>query len=262
MKRRRHIEDDEEPESGGSSKWIIIAVALSLLVIGIGAGAFLLIFSGETHQDVFDRFKEKFAAKRQQLKAIAAKLPPPGAVKKNQGPANLNPRPIYDPKSKSFNTSVLMVEQLRDPDLQLRTPEQFDLNLFEGLLLMNLQWTGPRSPMADSVRGQKARTNLADELEATLSQSYLLVLRPVRYDPPRVFDNRFAGGDVDLEAFLVDWRTTNIVASVRVAGRADDIVRGIKGNMDAAVFSSMWKNVRGNLARSLSEVSGGTFVFD
>lgn len=266
MKRRRRDDYDEpEPEersAGGSFKWLVVIGTLTLLVL-VGAVVLFLVMSGESNQVIFDRYREKFAAKRQQFQAIAAKLPAVGSVRKNQGPGNLTPRPIYDPRSKTFNTSVVMAEQLRDPDVRLQTPEQFDLNLFEGLLLMNMQWTGPSNPMAESVRGQKARANLVEELEGTLAQPYLVVLRPVRYDRPVVFEGKgFIGGTVDLEGFLVDMKTTDIVASVRVAGRADDVVQGIKGKMDAAVFSNMWKNVRGQLARALGEVSGGTFAFD
>lgn len=265
--KRRTREEYDEPEDhdrpqGGSFKWLIIAGVLAVLVL-IGVATVVLLMSGETNQAIFDRYREKFAAKRQQFQAIAAMLPPVGAVRKNQGAGNLNPTPIYDPRSKSFNTSVVMAEQLRDADVRLQTPEQFDLNLFEGLLLMNMQWTGPKNPMAESVRGQKARANLVEELEGTLAQPYLVVLRPVRYDRPVIFEGKgFIGGNVDLEAFLVDMRTTAIVASLRVAGRAEDVVRGVKGNMDAAVFSSMWKNVRGQLARELGQASGGTFVFE
>ncbi|MBM4071475.1 MAG: hypothetical protein FJ271_21450 [Planctomycetes bacterium] len=265
MKRRRRDDDDDvpdEPSSASSLRWPIIIGALTLLLI-IGGIVVLLVLSGETHQQVFDRFRDRFADRRQQFQVIAGKVPPVGSVRKNEGRGNLDPRPIYDPSSKTFNKSVVMAEQLRDPDVQLQTPQQFDLNLFEGLLLMTMQWTGPRSPMAESVRGQRARANLVAELEGTLAQSYLVVLRPVRYDRPVVFEGKgFIGGNVDLEGFLVDLRNTDIVGTVRVAGQADDMVRGIKGNMDAAVFSSMWKNVRGKLARSLGEVSGGTFVFN
>ncbi len=239
-----------------------LGIGLGCLLAGLAVVLFFVLTGGETTQAVLDRYAPRFADKRQQLKALAGKLPPLGGVQANLVWANLEPKPVYDTKNKTFNTSVIMIEHMGDPDVRLRTPGQFDLNLFEGLLLMHLQWTGPKNPMAESARKQRARSELARELEATLNQPYLVVLRPVSYDPPLLQpNNKFLGGEVALEGFLFDWRSMALVGSVKVSGKAADVVRGRKGEMDAAVFSSLWVDVRTDLARALSQASGGRFAF-
>jgi hypothetical protein len=152
---------------------------------------------------------------------------------------------------------------LLDPDRTLRIPDEVDLNLFEGNLLMHLRWTGPKNPMSESVRRGSARADLARELEATLKQPYLVVARTVHYDRPVVMpDQTFVGGVVDLEAFLVDLRSGEVVAAARVGARAEDVVRAVKGRAPDFIYSSMMGKLRTDLGKALAQTTGGTFGFE
>ena len=243
--------------------WKILIPVTAAIGVATTAIVWFVFLSGKTNQDVFNRYRGPFSARRKQLLDIAAKLPPRGSVTVNRCRPNLQPAPVYDPAGKRFNTSVLMFEHLQNPDLRLQTPEQVDLGLFEGKLLMHLLWTGDRSPMAEHVRDQRAGPELESELKATLNQPYLVVARVVQYERPVIVDERtFVGGKVDLEAFLVDLRATEIVGEVRVRAKAEHFVETVKGRDAAFVYSSMMGKLRPELGKALGEVSRGTFVFE
>src|SRR5579872_6345977 len=100
---------------------LVRACALVLVVMGIGC-------RGETNRQIFQRYQRPFAEKRQQFTRIAQTLPPPGSVK-GATAASLSPRPVYDAKGKSFNTEIVMYDQLLDPDIQSQGHNRLDLLL-------------------------------------------------------------------------------------------------------------------------------------
>lgn len=239
-----------------------------LLSSTVGFLTLAVIGCGPTNQNVIDQYKPHFETKRAQFKKIAGLLPAVGSVKKNSGHTQLEPKPHSDRVGKESNTEILMVEQLADPDILLRSPEEVDL-LLSGDLLTCMRWTGPKNPMAESVRRQSA-ANLCSsaEFDRILAYSYLVVLRVVNYRKPEVLTLKtYIEGTVELEGFLVDLRSDKIVASFHVKAQSDPKVDyQVMGKEDPVrkaegfAYSTLWVNARKKVAEALVEMTGGTFA--
>lgn len=245
-------------------KWkLLLFIGLPLVLVVGGGIVLLLVLSGESTREVFGRYQADFDAKRRDMVRLAAELPAVGSVVANV-PKRLDPPPFYDPASKKdINCSIVMAEQLRDPDERIRTPERADFNLSEGYLLMHLQWSGPKNPMSPSGWEGRARAEQEAEIKRVLGQPYLIVIRTVRYEPPMLLgETTFRGGFIEMEAFVYDWRTKRVEAVARASARAEKNVSVIKGKDQDWIYSSMMTNARRELARVLAEVTGGTFNFE
>jgi hypothetical protein len=240
-----------------------------LFVLVGGVAWYVLTTLGETMGDVIERYRPRFAEERTKLKRIVEKLPATGSVQGDTLPANLDPKPVYDVPNKTFNTAILMAENCTDPDLELKAPAEFDLLFHEDEFRTHLQWTGDKNPMAESARKADAK-DLAKRLDRSLDLRYLVVARPVRYDPPRVVNEKtFTGAELDLEVFLVDLRSEQVLGSFRRSFRPDAQVlvgfrkdRKENESAEAFVYSNMWSKAQKEVTAALARGTGGTFVVD
>jgi hypothetical protein len=215
---------------------------------------------GKTKQDVIDEYRGKMTPKREQLQALAPKL----AGVADKGRLNLSPVPAYDRKNDTGNTEFVGVEQLQDPDA---TPA-YDLYL-SGKLLMCLQWTGPKNPMSASALDDSAGS-LPRDFEDALATRYVVVLRTLDYQKPVVLgENSYKPGSLTMEGYLADLDKKEVLTSFRVSARSDDVVDYVyKEGEDRTKAAEEWakstlsKNVRKEIARALTERTGGTFVLD
>jgi hypothetical protein len=256
-----------EAGSGISAPVLIGCLLVGLMVLaGGGVAVWYWLGRGESTTAVTEKYRPRFAQQRGKLKRIAASLPAPGSVQNDRLPANLDPKPVYDVPNKTFNTAILMAAQCEDPDRNLKTPGEFDLSFHEDEFRTHLLWTGDKSPMAESARKSPAK-DLAQRFDRSLDLRYLIVMRPERYNPPRVVnDSNFAGGEVELEVFLFDYQSEKLLGEFSREYRPDQQVmvefrkdRKEQESAEAFIYSSVWSKAREDIVGILRSKTGGTF---
>jgi hypothetical protein len=189
--------------------WLIAV----LLLAGCGGE------SAETIGQVRERYQTPVFNIRTYLKGLHQRLPASALGVSGK----LDPQPIYAPGQEIGNTEILPVERLLDPDAK----PLVDLSLPSDLR-QALAWTGTAS--VDDPSSRKAATpDYEQTFKRALAARYLVVLRSMK------------GSDAEaaIEAFVVDMKSSTIVASV-VAGGA---------------------GVREDLANKLNGATGGSFRF-
>jgi hypothetical protein len=189
--------------------WLIAV----LLLAGCGGE------SAETIGQVRERYQTPVFNIRTYLKGLHQRLPASALGVSGK----LDPQPIYAPGQEIGNTEILPVERLLDPDAK----PLVDLSLPSDLR-QALAWTGTAS--VDDPSSRKAATpDYEQTFKRALAARYLVVLRSMK------------GSDAEaaIEAFVVDMKSSKIVASV-VAGGA---------------------GVREDLANKLNGATGGSFRF-
>jgi hypothetical protein len=266
MQDRDRDEYGEPRTRSRGNSGVVIAAAVVLLLAAVG-GAVWYFFGGETSAEVAAKYRSRFADVRSKLKRVAGELPPAGSVAGDTLPANLDPKPVYDIRNKTFNTGFLMAEHCLDPDRELKSPAEFNLGFHEDEFRTHLRWTGDRNPMADEGR-RSAAGDLATRFERSLGLPYLVVARAVRYDPPRaVGDKNFIGGELDLEVFLVDLPAEKVLGGFRRSFRPDPNVmvsfRKDRSQSDSVadwVHSNVWVKARAEVTATLARATGGTFA--
>jgi hypothetical protein len=228
----------------------------------------LCLGCGQTNRQVFKHYASQFGEKRDQFKKIAAMLPASGSVSGNST-ANLSPKPTYNAKTKTYNTEIVMYDQLLDPDIESQDHNRIDL-LLSGDLLNGIRWMGPKNPMTDSSLDRRAVPELEPELKMALSDHYLVVLRPVTFAPPVAMDeSNYKPGTTDIEGFVVDMDGNKIVGSFRfTANSASQVQYSYKEGEDKAkqlenfAYSSLWTDARGKVEKLLQQATGGEFVLE
>lgn len=233
------------------------------LKVLLGFMALLMVAAcGETAGDTIEANRPKMEEIRTALRAALANLPPVGVVQTSPSSGGLDPKPTYDLKSGTINTAFLSVEELEDGS----RPE-FDLTL-DSDLARTLAWTGPKNPMAESALS--SASEIGDDFEAALKTPYAVIYRPASYVKP-VADSAtsYAGGTLDLEAFVVRIDTAKTVAICRIQAAPSNEVsysyregEDPKARLEAFASSTMWDDARAKLSRCLADQTGGTFVFD
>ncbi len=235
-------------------------MTLALLALSLNCG-------GETNRQLFKRYENQFAEKRQQFKKIADLLPAPGTITGNI-PANLSVKPVFNAKTKSFNTEIVMYDQLLDPDIESREQKRLDL-LLSGDLLLGMKWTGPKNPMSES-----ALDNSAGEMEQTFKKAlacrYLIVLRPATFIAPvAVSESEYKPGVADIEALVVDLESNKVVGSSRFTASSANKVEYVykqgesrESRLEAFAYSTLYTEARQKLEKSLADMTGGEFVFE
>jgi hypothetical protein len=240
-------------------RWLYV---VAFVVAGCGGG--------ETNQQVIDRYKPQFAQKREQWQAIARQLPAAGTTLPTPTPLKLDPRPLYDRSGGPCNTEIVMHEQLLDPDVNLARDGKFDLQLSDRLLLA-MRWTGPQNPMSAGARQQRAgELCSAKAFEAALNTRYLVVMRLTALEKPQAVNEKtFRGGKLELEGFLVDLSSQELLGVVRVSAqpaKEGDYVwkesEDQQRRMEEWIGSSMWSDARKKTQAELTRLTGGTFNFE
>jgi hypothetical protein len=189
--------------------WLIAV----LLFAGCGGDA------GETVGQVRDRYQTPIYNVRNYLKGLHKQLPASALGLT----AKLEPQAIYAPGQDISNTEILPIERLLDPDAK----PVVDLNLPSDLRQC-LAWTGTAS-VDDPGSRKTATPDYEQTFKRALAARYLVVLRSMK------------GSDAEaaIEAFVVDMKSNQIMASVVVGGA----------------------QVREDLANRLNGATGGSFRF-
>jgi hypothetical protein len=175
--------------------------------------------SAETVGQVRDRYQTPIFNVRNYLKGLHQSLPASALGLS----AKLDPQAIYAPGQEIGNTEILPVERLLDADAK----PIVDLNLPSDLR-QALAWTGSASVDDPSSR-KTATPDYEQTFKRALAARYLVVLRSLKG----------TDGDAAIEAFVVDMKSSKIVACA-VAGGAQ---------------------VREDLANKLNGATGGSFRF-
>jgi hypothetical protein len=222
---------------------------------------------GETNRQLFKRYENQFAEKRQQFKQIAQMLPAPGSLK-GATAANLSPPPVYNAKSNSYNTEIVMYDQLLDPDIESRGHNRLDL-LLSGDLLRCVLWTGPKDPMNESVLDGRAG-DMEQTLKKVLGFRYLVVLRPVNIVAPvAVNESTYKPGMADIEGVIVDMESNKVAAALRFTAHSASQVeysykegQSCRGQLEEFAYSSLCTDARQKLGPLLEQTTGGQFVLE
>ena len=238
----------------------------------LGACALILTLmytgcAGETNRALFKRYESQFAARRQQFQSIAGMLPAPGSVRESSA-ASLSPKPVFDAKSNSRNTEIVMYDQLLNPDIKSEGHNRLDL-LLSGDLLTAMQWTGPSNPMSSSVL-DKSAGDMEQTLKQALATRYLVVLRPARFVAPVAVDeNNFKGGSADVEVFVADLETNKVPGSGIFTAQSTKSVEYMfkKGEdkqrrLEDFAYSSLFTDARQKVGSLLPQITGGQFVLE
>jgi len=221
----------------------------------------------ETHRQLFKRYEDQFAAKRRQFQKVAQILPPAGSVQGTTA-ANLSPQPVYDAKGESYNTEIVMYDQLLDPDIQSQDHRRLDL-LLSGDLLRAIQWTGPKNPMSASALDQGAG-DMEQDLKKAVAFRYLVVLRPANFVAPVAVDeNTYKPGIADVEGFVVDMDSNKVAGSFRFSAQSESRVeyaykkgQSQEQRLEDFAHSSLYSDARHKLQPLLERTTGGRFVLD
>ena len=234
--------------------------ALALVAMSMGC-------RGETARQLLKRYEDPFAEKRRQFKNIAQMLPPPGSLK-GATAANLSPKPVYDANSKSYNTEIVMYDQLLDPDVESHGNDRLDLQL-SGDLMDGILWTGPKNPMSESVLDESAG-DLEQTLKKALGFRYLVVLRPADFVAPVAVDeNTYKPGMADIEGFIVDMQSNRVAGSFRFTAQSASKVeysykpdQSRESQLEGFAYSSLYTEARQKAGHLLEQTTGGQFVLD
>jgi hypothetical protein len=165
-------------------------------------------------------YQARYAALRQRLRALAAKLP--GEVDEMRPSPPLDPPVNYSTFGPvdARNTDGLMYEQLLDPDVEGVKPFGVQISTF---LAEALRSSGPRPPLHGS-REFDDPARLAAALERGLQLRYLAVSRVLRHDPIVLLSyGTFTRGTAEISGVLVDLQTDAVRCAFRV--RADTPTR-------------------------------------
>jgi hypothetical protein len=222
----------------------------------------------KTNGQVLEPLEPKYAARRQQLAAIAASLPPVGGVENGAMPKSL-PKPfifVYDgtdERKNQQNVAIMMFDELVDPDVEPQK-ERFDL-LFDGPLSRCLRWTGPKDPSLPTMRNAPATPGVL-ACASALDDPYLVVVRTVKFVVPEAVDaTTYKGGGVALELFVVDLATSKVLGTTHVLAVNDDHItftydpsRAVDkaGRLAAFAHSELWGDARQQVMSQLAAIGG------
>lgn len=199
---------------------------------------------GETNIQAIARLRPSYAVHRDWLSAIARDLPAPNEIGDEERiPEEMSPPPVFFEGGKNDPRATLEILELEDLagkraplTLSIRSPVHFCL-----------AWTGPDNPLQPVVWGD--RTGLGPECSAALRRPWLVLLRTVEYDLPRLFR---------AEAFVVHVPTGRLAAWLPVE------VRGAHPEKDSAdsVHSAFYLAYEYELLRMLGRLPGAQIELD
>lgn len=212
--------------------------------------------SVETVGQVRDKHRPAMNKLRAQLKTVHGRIPAIAVAQTSQ----LVPAPVYA-EDGSGNTEFMAVEHLLDTE----APTPLDLALPQDLKAC-LSWTGPAGSDDPSSR-REATPDVEAKFQKALKTRYVVVLRG-RKAPVTGAGATYSGGDVEVEAFVVDLQTSAVVASVSARGGADGPIqvsapagRQRQERATTMLSSAAVVEVRKDLATKLAAATGGSFAF-
>lgn len=219
---------------------------------------------GQTTAQALDELRPRYAARRTQLRSLGLGLLQPGGA---QAPAlaALTPPLVFDEaREEASNTEMFMVEQLLDPDANLRAQELPDLQ-GSARLGRCLRWTGDRNPMSADALRRRDGARVRAQCEAALAQPWLIVLRTLAYRAPRAEGTTaHTPGLLELEGFVVDLATNAVRGTFRARGTsAPRVAFTHRSNesplaaLERAAYASLWEVTRAEVAAAL-RASGAT----
>jgi hypothetical protein len=230
-----------------SVSWLWLAPVL--LTVGCGS-------SPETVGQVRDRYRAPMTNLRGQFQTLHGRIP--GIA--NGMAARLDPAPFYS-EDGGGNTDFLALEHLQDSDAR----PSFDLGLGREIETA-LAWTGSAS-VDDPTARREAGKDVEETFKHALATRYLVVVRSSR-TPVTGQQKMYSGGDVSVEAFVVDLKANLVVASVSAKGAAAgpiqvDLPAGPRRNEHANMLltTAATAQLKEDLAAKLSAATGGTFTF-
>ncbi len=233
-----------------SSKLVSILLAASLALTACG---------GPTEQSIIDQYQSAFDQKREDLKTIAALLPPKGQVVEENACPALDPVPALGFNA-PYNTGMLMEEQLLDPyaDVSYYLSDYSEFIVpFERTDAQYEQWQ----------RESEAEDNYAQIFEDVLGYKYLIVNRVTHYVEPEVIDSsNYYLGEMGLDGFIFSLEDKTLLCNYHVDALSDTDLEytyeqgssGIQEASDAA-WESLQSNTTKALIQKLTELTGGDF---
>jgi hypothetical protein len=232
-------------------KKLITLTLCTLSVIFVGCGPSV--------KDVIKKYEGDFQKKRSQLKTVADALPPAGSMNGKTPCAALNPPLMFNEKTKSYNTEMVMYEELLDPDVE----PVFDVAP-NSELLTSLKWTGPKNPLSSSVLDDNGR-DMEKIMKTALDYRYLVVNRVASLKMPTAIDEKtFSPGSITIEGFIVDLNTNKTLCNfVLSAETSESVSYYYKANeskeerLAAFAKSSMWSSLRKQMVTILREQTKG-----
>jgi hypothetical protein len=279
---------------------LLCCFALSCGTRGRNTGSLNASGGNPKLSQVAEKYRPLYSQKREQLRAIAQKLPPLGSPLTSKTRHPLDPKPIYDnvregekgldpsnPKMEfSNNTFIAAAEELLNPDDKAYTEfasnawnEKFHLVSTRGSLAMCKRFT-EKDPT--SFRDWETTETWEQVCEDGLNRRYLLMYRVVKYKKPIVkelptpikgsdpmtgkdveFKYKFENGAVDMELFLVDLKSNEVVTSFRASGQGDcTAAREItESGIEYFLISCINHNLQAKVLAKLKETTGGDFTF-
>ena len=239
-----------------------VRIAILVFVVGL---ALFPAGCGPTKVDVILELKPQYDALRADLQTIAATLP---EKVENQPVAQpLEPAPNFntDDYSVTRNTDVMMYEHLLDPEEGMADTEKLDLRLSN--LRNYVYWTGPKSPYLLKESKTRADDEFRAKFEQALQIRYLGIARINRFDPIVAINaEAFEGGYTDIDGFLVDMQTQEIVCSFNIIAFPDEDVHYTYKEGESqtkalakAARSNLWNKARDAFLDSMAVMCGGSF---
>jgi hypothetical protein len=222
--------------------------------------AMLLAGCGETNAAAIEELKPQFSVVRKNLAALTEHLADRSAD------VSLTFL-VFDEANTDVGTAtILMPEQLNDPDAELRQGDAAYVKRFDpiagGELLRCLNWTGPKNPMAESAMSARDGASLKAECERSAAQTkFVVVVETVSsVVPTLVTDGQFVGGAADLRVTVLEFASQKVLSRFEVHGQPDQVIKyavkpGESKAVEAAlaVHSSMWVDARKKLFDGLTQ---------
>jgi hypothetical protein len=222
--------------------------------------ALLLAGCGKTNAAAIEELKPQFSVVRKSLAALTGHLADPSTDAPLKGL-------VFDEAKGALDTvTILMPEQLSDPDAELRRGDAAYVKRFDpiagGELLRCLNWTGPKNPMAESAMSARDGASLKAGCERAAAQTkYVVVVETVSsVVPTLVTDGQFVGGAADLRVSVLELPTQTVLSRFEVHGQPDQVIKyAVKPNESKAVeaalavHSSMWVDARKKLFDGLTQ---------
>ncbi len=222
--------------------------------------AMLLAGCGKTNAAAIEELKPQFSVVRKNLAALAGHLADPSAD------APLKGLVFAEANNDVGTVTILMPEQLNDPDVEFRRDDAAYVKRFDpiagGQLLFCLNWTGPKNPMGESAMSARNGATLKTECERAATQTkYVVVVETVSsVVPTLVTDGQFVGGAADLRVTVLEFATQKVLSRFEVHGQPDQVIKyavkpGESKAVEAAlaVHSSMWVDARKKLFDGLTQ---------